>query len=191
MRRGHEGILQPMAAARRAAENPKQPCMPSETAHLRGVFGQVYLKMNQRDFYGKSLEDWMFYYSTGRGRAVYATLFAGTCWLLWKNRNNFCFKSELQSFAQIQFHSAQLRQSIIPALEKETIVGGAGGLHTPTPICWQQSGPGWTCLNTDGSVYHSPSSTAAGGIVRGDDGRFIIAFTMNLGGGGVRSPVPS
>ncbi|CAL1397302.1 unnamed protein product [Linum trigynum] len=193
----HQRLLTNVERRRRhlTTDNSCKTCGggPETTLHVlrdcpfaRGVWAGLLEDEPDRDFYGKSLEEWMFHYYTGRGRVVDATLFAGTCWLLWKNRNNFCFQGELQSFAQIQFHSAQLRQSIIRALEKETIVGGAGRLHTPTPICWQHPEPGWTCLNTDGSVNHSPSSTAAGGVVRGDDGRFIIAFTMNLerGGGG-------
>ncbi|CAI0436181.1 unnamed protein product [Linum tenue] len=31
----------------------------------------------------------------------------------------------------------------------------------------------------------SPASTSCGGVVRGDDGRFIKAFTANLGGGSI------
>ncbi|CAL1413666.1 unnamed protein product [Linum trigynum] len=39
------------------------------------------------------------------------------------------------------------------------------------------------CISMDGSVVPSPSSTAAGGILRSDSGRFIKAFAVNLGGG--------
>ncbi|CAI0393094.1 unnamed protein product [Linum tenue] len=129
----------------------------------------------------------MFHYTAGHGRVIDSTLFAGTCWLLWKNRNNFCFQGELQSFAQIQAKSVQLKQQIIQASEKESTIIGAGGLRTPRDIKWQPPQHEWVCLNTDGSVTNSPLSSAAGGVVQGDDGRFITAFTMNLGGGSVTS----
>ncbi|CAN1225592.1 Putative ribonuclease H protein At1g65750, partial [Linum perenne] len=40
---------------------------------------------------------------------------------------------------------------------------------------------GWFILNTDGSRYTSPSSTAIGGLIRNDQGQFVQAFTANLG----------
>ncbi|CAN1189368.1 Putative ribonuclease H protein At1g65750, partial [Linum perenne] len=40
---------------------------------------------------------------------------------------------------------------------------------------------GWFILNTDGTRYSHSGSTAIGGIVRDDGGRFIQAFTANIG----------
>ncbi|CAI0403559.1 unnamed protein product [Linum tenue] len=68
-------------------------------------------------------------------------------------------------------------------MEKTVFEGG--GTHERRLISWQPPPQDWVCLNTDGSVTHSPSSTAVGGIVRGNDGRFVRAFTMNLGGGSI------
>ncbi|CAI0545592.1 unnamed protein product [Linum tenue] len=41
------------------------------------------------------------------------------------------------------------------------------------------------CVNTDGSVIQSQSSTSAGGVIRDDNGRFVKAFAVNLGGGSI------
>ncbi|CAI0559343.1 unnamed protein product, partial [Linum tenue] len=40
-------------------------------------------------------------------------------------------------------------------------------------------------LNTDGSVISTPESTAAGGVIRDEEGLLLRAFTMNLGGGSI------
>ncbi|CAN1138950.1 Putative ribonuclease H protein At1g65750, partial [Linum perenne] len=36
-------------------------------------------------------------------------------------------------------------------------------------------------LNSDGSLYTNPNRVAAGGVIRDDNGRFVSAFTANLG----------
>ncbi|CAL1413350.1 unnamed protein product [Linum trigynum] len=146
----------------------------------------VELLMDEPDekFFEPDLHRWLHYYITGRSSNIDATLFAITCWLLWKNRNSLCFEGELQTYTQIQYHSLQLRQQIATAFE--SFVVGDGGHQHIRYISWQPPPPDWACMNTDGSVTHSPSSTAAGGIVRGGDGRFIKAFAVNLGRGSLR-----
>ncbi|CAL1361381.1 unnamed protein product [Linum trigynum] len=139
------------------------------------------------DFFEPNIERWILHYTTGRGRTINSTLFTTMCWLLWKNRNNYCFQGKLDSCAHIQTSWVQLRLQILKASEKEQQVFGAGGLHTPTMIQWQPPQPGWSCLNTYGSVTLSTSSTAAGGVARRDDDLFVTAFSMNLGGGSINS----
>ncbi|CAI0550240.1 unnamed protein product, partial [Linum tenue] len=39
--------------------------------------------------------------------------------------------------------------------------------------------------NTDGSVILSQGSAAVGGVLRGADSRFVVAFDVNLGGGSI------
>ncbi|CAN1850390.1 Putative ribonuclease H protein At1g65750 [Linum perenne] len=48
-------------------------------------------------------------------------------------------------------------------------------------VVWRPGEEGWFILNTDGSRYTSPGSTAIGGLIRNDQGRFVQAFTANLG----------
>ncbi|CAN1274277.1 Putative ribonuclease H protein At1g65750 [Linum perenne] len=46
-------------------------------------------------------------------------------------------------------------------------------------IAWQAGRPGWITLNSDGSVVQGRA--AAGGIVRDNEGRGLLAYSMNLG----------
>ncbi|CAN1150997.1 Putative ribonuclease H protein At1g65750 [Linum perenne] len=48
-------------------------------------------------------------------------------------------------------------------------------------IAWRPGEEGWFTLNTDGSRYSHSGSTAIGGLIRDDGGRFIQAFTANIG----------
>ncbi|CAN1126126.1 Putative ribonuclease H protein At1g65750 [Linum perenne] len=48
-------------------------------------------------------------------------------------------------------------------------------------IAWRPGDEGWTTLNTDGSRLTHSGSTAIGGLLRDDGGRFISAFTGNIG----------
>ncbi|CAL1367907.1 unnamed protein product [Linum trigynum] len=128
---------------------------------------------------------WSLYYLSGRSNTIDATMFAGTCWLLWKNRNDFVFQDKLKTHTQIQFNSRQLRDEIINALDQEKTVFVTGGTREQRQIGWQPPKQDWVCVNTDGSVIHSPESTSCGGIIRGSDGRFVRAYTANLGGGSI------
>ncbi|CAN1843409.1 Putative ribonuclease H protein At1g65750 [Linum perenne] len=48
-------------------------------------------------------------------------------------------------------------------------------------IGWRPGGEGCFTLNTDGSLHRASNSTAAGGLIRDDQGRFITAFASKLG----------
>ncbi|CAN0890124.1 hypothetical protein LINGRAHAP2_LOCUS16267, partial [Linum grandiflorum] len=48
-------------------------------------------------------------------------------------------------------------------------------------ISWENAGPPWTTLNTDGSVIPSANSAVAGRIIRDAQGRMLTAFAANLG----------
>ncbi|CAN1164599.1 Putative ribonuclease H protein At1g65750, partial [Linum perenne] len=50
-----------------------------------------------------------------------------------------------------------------------------------TEIAWDLGPPGWVTLNTDDSVDSNRHGTTAGGLIRDDLGRCLLAFTMNLG----------
>ncbi|CAI0389214.1 unnamed protein product [Linum tenue] len=136
-------------------------------------------------FFEPDLKRWSLYYLSSRSNVVDPTLFAGTCWLLWKNRNSLIFEGEQKTHAHIQFDAKQLKTRIRNAFEQESRIFGAGGLRERRLISWEPPQPGWLCVNTDGSVIQANESTSCGGIIRGDDGRFVKAFSANLGGGSI------
>ncbi|CAN1797949.1 Putative ribonuclease H protein At1g65750 [Linum perenne] len=48
-------------------------------------------------------------------------------------------------------------------------------------VAWRPVDEGWSILNTDGSRYTHLGSTAIGGLIRNDQGKFVHAFTGNMG----------
>ncbi|CAN1346193.1 Putative ribonuclease H protein At1g65750, partial [Linum perenne] len=48
-------------------------------------------------------------------------------------------------------------------------------------IGWWLGDEGWFTLNTDGSYRPSSNSATVGGIIRDDQGRFVIGFVSKLG----------
>ncbi|CAN0881663.1 hypothetical protein LINGRAHAP2_LOCUS14364, partial [Linum grandiflorum] len=48
-------------------------------------------------------------------------------------------------------------------------------------IGWWLGAEGWFTLNTDGSLCSPSKAVADSGLIRPDTGRFIKAFTANLG----------
>ncbi|CAN1761177.1 Putative ribonuclease H protein At1g65750, partial [Linum perenne] len=46
---------------------------------------------------------------------------------------------------------------------------------------WRPGGEDCFTLNTDGSLHRASNSSAAGGIIRDDQGRFVSAFASKLG----------
>ncbi|CAL1405060.1 unnamed protein product [Linum trigynum] len=81
-------------------------------------------------FFEPHIHRWSLHFLSGRSNIVDSTIFASTCWLLWKNRNDL-FQSELKTHEQIQFITKQLRQQIHTAFEQESTIFVAGGGGTP------------------------------------------------------------
>ncbi|CAN1178994.1 Putative ribonuclease H protein At1g65750 [Linum perenne] len=50
-----------------------------------------------------------------------------------------------------------------------------------TPIGWELGPPGWTVLNSDGSVLQPSGKAAAGGLIRDELGGCSAAYSLNLG----------
>ncbi|CAN1177612.1 Putative ribonuclease H protein At1g65750 [Linum perenne] len=53
--------------------------------------------------------------------------------------------------------------------------------RTRVGIAWEPGPPGWTTLNTDGSVQSHSGSAAARGLLRNEAGYCLSAFPFNLG----------
>ncbi|CAL1375198.1 unnamed protein product [Linum trigynum] len=77
----------------------------------------------------------------------------------------------------------RLQIQIQEAAEKLSRIGLATGTSAEVLVGWRAPPAGWMNLNSDGSVV--AGNAAAGGVIRDQDGRFIMAFSRNLGGGTV------
>ncbi|CAN1127155.1 Putative ribonuclease H protein At1g65750 [Linum perenne] len=103
-------------------------------------------------------------------------------WLLWHRRNRLVFQAENSSArevcSQVKFW-VHFYSSCWKALQVSREAPGlARQAHL---IGWRPAEEGCFTLNSDGSLYTNPNRAAAGGVIRDDNGRFVSAFSMNLG----------
>ncbi|KAF5461917.1 hypothetical protein F2P56_017977 [Juglans regia] len=48
-------------------------------------------------------------------------------------------------------------------------------------VKWHRPRQGWVKLNTDGSSFGNPGTSGAGGVIRDEDGRLLLAYSVPLG----------
>ncbi|XP_035545131.1 receptor-like protein 7 [Juglans regia] len=48
-------------------------------------------------------------------------------------------------------------------------------------VKWHQPPQGWVKLNTDGSSFGNPGTSGVGGVIRDEDGRLLLAYSVPLG----------
>ncbi|CAN1161707.1 Putative ribonuclease H protein At1g65750 [Linum perenne] len=109
-------------------------------------------------------------------------VFGLSSWIIWRRRNQRVFEDVTLSVdevvGQISFWAQLLSSSWkahqvgreAPRYARQTLLIG-----------WRLGDEGWYTLNTDGSLIPTTSSAAAGGVIRDDQGRFVLAFSSNLG----------
>ncbi|CAL1401621.1 unnamed protein product [Linum trigynum] len=155
-----------------------------ECSYARAVWAEV-LSDEPDVFFNTSIDHWVMHYLSGQRKIIDSPLFEVTCWNLWKNRNNWVFEKQLASTQQLLNQVRALRRQIEQAGVMARKVLGAGLARNMELIGWKRSLSGWFCLNTDGSVTGGQVITAAGGVIRNDEGRFVKAFSTNLVGGSI------
>ncbi|CAN1744334.1 Putative ribonuclease H protein At1g65750, partial [Linum perenne] len=102
--------------------------------------------------------------------------------MIWYRRNRLVFHNEHLSAreicCQIRFW-IQLYSSSWKALQVSREAPGlARQAHL---IGWRPAEEGCFSLNSDGSLFRNPSRAAAGGVIRDENGRFVTAFSANIG----------
>ena len=48
-------------------------------------------------------------------------------------------------------------------------------------VRWEPPERGWKVLNIDGAVSGNPARAGAGGVIRGEDGEWILGFSEKVG----------
>ncbi|CAN1781286.1 Putative ribonuclease H protein At1g65750, partial [Linum perenne] len=103
-------------------------------------------------------------------------------WLLWRRRNRLVFHNENISArevcSQVKFWVHFYSSSWKALQVSREAPGLARQAHL---IGWRPAEEGCFNMNSDGSLYTNPNRSAAGGVIRDDSGRFVSAFSMNLG----------
>ncbi|CAN1217840.1 Putative ribonuclease H protein At1g65750 [Linum perenne] len=101
---------------------------------------------------------------------------------LWKARNRLIFEGANQSSIELSEQCKYWINLVLSSWKTCQLGREAPGLARQTQlVAWRPGDEGWFILNTDGSRYTHSGSTAIGGLIRNDQGKFVHAFTANLG----------
>ncbi|CAN0876421.1 Putative ribonuclease H protein At1g65750 [Linum grandiflorum] len=103
-------------------------------------------------------------------------------WLLWRVRNKRLFEQDILTAEEVA-HRCDYWVALISSSWKTGNLGREVQSSTRQAqlIGWRPGDEGWFTLSTDGSFRSPSKAVAAGGVIRIDCGRFVKAFTTNLG----------
>ncbi|KAK4476678.1 hypothetical protein RD792_015838 [Penstemon davidsonii] len=104
-------------------------------------------------------------------------LFAATVWAIWKSRNSAVFANKVEHTREIVFTIKKMVMDFEHAFPGKKLISKA----TTVQADWVKPDKGWFKVNTDGSVLVEKKSAAAGGVIRDDEGVWILGFSRNLG----------
>ncbi|CAN1816421.1 Putative ribonuclease H protein At1g65750 [Linum perenne] len=108
--------------------------------------------------------------------------FGITAWVLWSARNKFIFENQNQPVTTVVEHCKFWINLVLSSWKTNQLGREAPGLARQTQlIAWRPRDEGWSTLNTNGSRYVDSGSTAMGGLIHDEHGRFMRAFTANIG----------
>ncbi|CAN1759813.1 Putative ribonuclease H protein At1g65750 [Linum perenne] len=114
-------------------------------------------------------------------RSEKGVLFGIVCWLIWKARNDRIFNGANPAPSGVIHRASLWALSTEEADCRNNLLLGNQVKRMPTDIAWDPGPPGWVTLNTDGSADSDRHRATAGGLLRDDLGKCLLAFTMNLG----------
>ncbi|CAN1181076.1 Putative ribonuclease H protein At1g65750 [Linum perenne] len=107
--------------------------------------------------------------------------FAISCWLIWKNRNEWAFQDSRPSADDILAQLNYWKMAILKAKsEMDSVRCTSPNMKEWRHIAWEPAPDPWCTLNSDGSVNQN-GAAAAGGVLRNYEGEILSAYTMNLG----------
>ncbi|CAN1752411.1 Putative ribonuclease H protein At1g65750, partial [Linum perenne] len=110
------------------------------------------------------------------------TQFGIIAWNLWGARNKLIFEESNRSSIEVSDQCKFWINLVLSSWKSNQLGREAPGKARQTQlIAWRPGDEGWSTLNTDGSRLTHSGSTAIGGLIRDDGGRFIRAFTANIG----------
>ncbi|KAK8496727.1 hypothetical protein V6N13_024303 [Hibiscus sabdariffa] len=105
------------------------------------------------------------------------TLFASTCWHIWKSRNTYVF------FVMSQSPTSTTRHSLIWSKHFGIFVSPPSHTRPSTTVAairWIPPPSQWICLNVDGSVCSTTCQVRIGGLFCDGNGSWIEGFVRNI-----------
>ncbi|CAN1148505.1 Putative ribonuclease H protein At1g65750, partial [Linum perenne] len=108
-------------------------------------------------------------------------LFGVSAWLIWKARNESLFANHLVTAPQLALRIQHWVGFAAEAFNRDVRCLSVQKRKEWQSIAWDPGPTDAVTINTDGSFNPASKKAAAGGIIRRQDGRGLVAFAMNLG----------
>ena len=107
-------------------------------------------------------------------------VFGTTCWILWRWHNKTLFEDEFLKvtnpidficFKVQQFHQIMGTENMVNSIpiEQWRLIG------------WSVPAKGWVKVNSDDAMKHDSSLATGGGVLTGENGRWISGFCYSFG----------
>ncbi|KAL4335727.1 hypothetical protein GQ457_07G012090 [Hibiscus cannabinus] len=108
--------------------------------------------------------------------------FGSIVWILWKFRNICAFDPISKSDFQVWSECCRAYEHCLLCISvSEPIMCNAPAVSQAHCVCWQPPTSDWLKLNTDGSRVSPEGFASCGGIVRNDNGEWIVGFSKYVG----------
>ncbi|KAF7801779.1 putative ribonuclease H-like domain-containing protein [Senna tora] len=114
-------------------------------------------------------------------------LFAVSCWLLWKRRNDWIFNSNNRNNLDIIPTIDAHVRFVMEASSLNSVINFVSMNEIFREYKWNPPDEGWIKFNTDGSYNLNSSDICCGGVARDYNGNWIAGFLRKLGRGDVLS----
>ncbi|GLT77990.1 hypothetical protein SLA2020_495420, partial [Shorea laevis] len=108
----------------------------------------------------------------------WATIFSSVVWHIWNDRNSLCFQ-QVSNLQNVHNKSFSLAAELWAAHSHSCRFTSFNFL----PVKWNPPRYGWAKLNSDGSHFRQSGRTGAGGVIRDNNGDWVIGYAKNLGFG--------
>ncbi|KAL4379262.1 hypothetical protein GQ457_02G040270 [Hibiscus cannabinus] len=150
-----------------------------DCVRARTVWMQVVSHNKLVQFHNLNLLDWLTsilsqpqLFTTGG--VDLSTRFAVICWILWTRRNKFLFDNTFVESKSVLMECMEL----LSTMNSKPV---ALALTISSPAKWFAPPHGWVKANVDGAVRLHDSAAVCGGLIRDEEGNWLIGFSRSLG----------
>lgn len=107
--------------------------------------------------------------------------FGLTTLAIWKRRNEKVFQGVVVSNTKLYHRVCTQAMWAQSSIDSASSINVLSTHHTSRQINWEVPSPGWVKLNVDAAVTNFGATAAVGGVLRNEDGNFILGFAMDVG----------
>ena len=151
-----------------------------DCSEVKPIWYQLGIDNNNRTFFSLNINDWLTSNAkskrTPSNHPPWSTTFLFAIWLIWQQRNHVVFRGKRAN--------PQLAKAIVAQAMEYTLCINRPNCNQPwvsKQISWERPDRGWFKLNTDGAASGPTNRASCGGLIRNDQGNWLMGFSRNIG----------